>query len=137
MRNIEHVTPTTFTQFAAMVIESKLSGYSHSACGHGRQQLGPNISEQNRPFRTEESQIDDQKYMGILEHAHPPSVGKRDSWRKGPGQMPCSTACVVLDDIITRDIHGCYGKGSSQTLKEMGTDMLVLIVAEWQRVPAL
>jgi len=58
MRNIEHITPNTFTQFAAVVIESKLSGYSHSVCGHGRQQLGPNKSEQNRPFTTEESQID-------------------------------------------------------------------------------
>jgi hypothetical protein len=108
MRNIEHITPNTFTQFAALVIESKLSGYSHSVCGHGRQQLGPNKAEQNRPFTTEESQIDDEKSMGVLEYAHPPSVGKRDSWRKGPGQMPCSATSVVLSDIVTRDIHGCY-----------------------------
>jgi hypothetical protein len=45
--------PATFIQSAEYVIVSKLSEYNHSVCGHGRQHVGPKMSEQNLPEMTE------------------------------------------------------------------------------------
>lgn len=42
----------TLIQFAALVIVLKLSGYSQSVDGHGKQQLSPSAFEQNRPSTT-------------------------------------------------------------------------------------
>ena len=44
--------PATLIQSIAVVIGSKLLGYSHAVCGHGRQQTGPRASEQNLPSIT-------------------------------------------------------------------------------------
>jgi hypothetical protein len=52
MRNIEQTIPTTLIQFADLVMVAKLSGYNHSAWGHGRQHDGPKRLEQNLPFTT-------------------------------------------------------------------------------------
>ena len=39
----------TLIQFAAKAMVLKLSAYSQSVTGHGKQHDGPNNSEQNRP----------------------------------------------------------------------------------------
>jgi hypothetical protein len=44
--------PATLIQSITVVIGSKLLGYSHSVCGHGKQQLVPRASEQNLPSTT-------------------------------------------------------------------------------------
>jgi hypothetical protein len=52
IKNIEQTIPATFIQLADFVIVSKLSGYNHSVCGHGRQHVGPSKAEQNPPLTT-------------------------------------------------------------------------------------
>lgn len=49
IRNIEQAIEGTFIQLAECVIVSKLSGYSHSVWGHGRQQVMSPTVEQNLP----------------------------------------------------------------------------------------
>lgn len=53
IKNTEQAILATLIQLAESVISLKLSGYTHSVCGHGKQQLGPKIEEQNLPWVTE------------------------------------------------------------------------------------
>jgi hypothetical protein len=49
---MEQIIPATLIQLAASVIVLKLSGYTQSVMGHGKQQWTPANSWQNRPLRT-------------------------------------------------------------------------------------
>jgi hypothetical protein len=115
-KNIEQTIPATFIQSAEYVMVSKLSGYNHSVCGHGRQHVGPKRAEQNLPSMTERrlsvamSQIE-RKSEGFdasknSDNLQPPVAGNWLASRKGVGQAPWPNTFEVFD-IFRIAMYGC------------------------------
>jgi hypothetical protein len=76
----------TLIQLVDWVTELKLSGYSHSVCGQGRQQDAPRASEQNLPLISR-----------LVLDVQPPVSGKRSCCKNGLGQLPWPM--VLFPDI--------------------------------------